>query len=299
MVTVEVVVYSHPCCVCVFYGSAATVSLLLETGDVLYDCGVTSAESIVSLVNDIGYECSLKEANTIQPPTNTMKVNTKPTYVLTIRGMTCASCVGSVERHLSSLPGVEHVTVNLITEEAVVRVNVSTSPDSSCPVTAESLVDAVSDLGYEASLKSSYGFDGDGTDGSNNNTPVSPTNSGDDLRASQLAQIRYYRNLLMFSSFFGIPVLIFAMVLSYVPAVKMALMKPIGNTQMEVFTLILWIPSTLVYVFIGRIFFKAAWSGLRHRIANMSLLVTLGTTAAYIVSLHYIPITIFAAAQKN
>lgn len=38
-------------------------------------------------------------------------------------------------------------------------------------------------------------------------------------------------------------------------------------------------------VYIGSVFYTAAWAGLRHRRANMSLLVALGTTAAYAYSL--------------
>jgi hypothetical protein len=38
-------------------------------------------------------------------------------------------------------------------------------------------------------------------------------------------------------------------------------------------------------VYIGRIFYSAAWAGLRHRSANMSLLVALGTTAAFAYSI--------------
>lgn len=37
---------------------------------------------------------------------------------LSVEGMTCASCVGRVERGLSSLPGLSDVAVNLATETA-------------------------------------------------------------------------------------------------------------------------------------------------------------------------------------
>ncbi len=38
-----------------------------------------------------------------------------------VEGMTCASCVGRVERALAKLNGVEHVAVNLATERATLR----------------------------------------------------------------------------------------------------------------------------------------------------------------------------------
>ena len=38
-----------------------------------------------------------------------------------VEGMTCASCVGRVERALEKLPGIEAASVNLATETAEVR----------------------------------------------------------------------------------------------------------------------------------------------------------------------------------
>ncbi|GFH12847.1 uncharacterized protein HaLaN_08609, partial [Haematococcus lacustris] len=43
--------------------------------------------------------------------------------------------------------------------------------------------------------------------------------------------------------------------------------------------------AALVQVWVGASFYRAAWAGVRHRAANMSLLVVLGTTAAFTYSL--------------
>ncbi len=61
---------------------------------------------------------------------------------LSIRGMTCASCVRAVERAVARVPGVSQVSVNLATEKARVTF------ESSVPVS--SLTAAVNDAGYEA-----------------------------------------------------------------------------------------------------------------------------------------------------
>lgn len=61
------------------------------------------------------------------------------TYTLPIEGMTCASCVGRVERALKRLPGVESASVNLATESATVQ--------AQCPLPA--LVSTVQAAGYE------------------------------------------------------------------------------------------------------------------------------------------------------
>ncbi len=48
---------------------------------------------------------------------------TAPTAAVTlpVQGMTCASCVGRVERALKKLPGVASVQVNLATESATLH----------------------------------------------------------------------------------------------------------------------------------------------------------------------------------
>ncbi len=59
-----------------------------------------------------------------------------------VQGMTCASCVGRVERGLSKVAGVEAASVNLATERASVRFDPAQTD-------ARSLVAKVRDVGYE------------------------------------------------------------------------------------------------------------------------------------------------------
>jgi P-type Cu+ transporter len=61
---------------------------------------------------------------------------------LPVRGMTCASCVGHVERELSGTPGVANVAVNLATEKATVAFDPSVA-------SIETLRAAVVEAGYE------------------------------------------------------------------------------------------------------------------------------------------------------
>jgi Cu+-exporting ATPase len=63
------------------------------------------------------------------------------THRLSVGGMTCASCVGRVERALRKLPGVRDVSVNLATEQAHVD-----APG----VQVEALTAAIEKAGYEA-----------------------------------------------------------------------------------------------------------------------------------------------------
>ncbi|HJH24552.1 MAG TPA: copper ion binding protein, partial [Paenalcaligenes hominis] len=61
-------------------------------------------------------------------------------HTLPIEGMSCASCVGRVDKALRGVAGVHEVTVNLVTEQAVVQ----TTPDT----TTAALIDAVTAAGY-------------------------------------------------------------------------------------------------------------------------------------------------------
>ena len=67
---------------------------------------------------------------------------TRQTLDLGIRGMTCARCVGRVERGLKKVEGVGEVVVNLATERATVQYD----PGLTTP---QVLLDKVRDVGYE------------------------------------------------------------------------------------------------------------------------------------------------------
>ena len=60
---------------------------------------------------------------------------------LRVTGMTCSSCVGTIERSLNKIPGVK-AAVNLATESAHVIAPLS--------VTEKELISAVSSAGYHA-----------------------------------------------------------------------------------------------------------------------------------------------------
>src|SRR5688500_4879372 len=66
---------------------------------------------------------------------------TDSTLRLQIEGMSCASCVGRVEKALRALPGVARAEVNLATEQAAVQAGADAQPP-------EALVAAVREAGY-------------------------------------------------------------------------------------------------------------------------------------------------------
>jgi len=64
------------------------------------------------------------------------------TVTLSVGGMTCASCVATVEKALARLPGVKTATVNFAIEKAIVEFDPKVSP-------VPELEKAVVDVGYE------------------------------------------------------------------------------------------------------------------------------------------------------
>ena len=75
-------------------------------------------------------------------------MTTLQTLQIPVRGMTCASCAGRVERGLLKVEGVEQAVINLLTNEAIVHLKQ--------PVALKDLIEAVEESGYQVPLQ---GFD--------------------------------------------------------------------------------------------------------------------------------------------
>ena len=82
---------------------------------------------------------------------STPKDSNPELFTLDIGGMTCASCVGRVEKALDKVPGIEAVTVNLATEQARIRLK----PGSETQI--EDVIAQVQKTGYEAKLSKPHG----------------------------------------------------------------------------------------------------------------------------------------------
>lgn len=167
----------------------------------------------------------------------------RQTLELSIDGMTCASCVGRVERALKKVPGVNSVSVNLANERAHVELLGQ--------VDAQTLLDAVSKAGYSASVWQAE-------------------RSQSDDQQKRLLRERW--------------ALICAIALA-LPLVAPMLLQPFGIHWM----LPAWAQfalATPVQFIFGARFYVAAWKAVRAGAGNMDLLVALGTSAGYGLSLY-------------
>ncbi|MCE0780803.1 heavy metal translocating P-type ATPase [Pseudomonas sp. NMI542_15] len=204
---------------------AEQVSVNLATEQARVQAPANSLPALVDAVREAGYSV----------PSRTVE--------LQIGGMTCASCVGRVERALGKLPGVEQVSVNLASERA--HLKVLEALDDSL------LIDAVQKAGYSASL---------------------PQTVKDEQNAAQ----RKLRNERL---------AVGAALLLALPLVLPMLVQPFGLHWM----LPAWaqfLLATPVQFILGARFYVAAWKAVRAGAGNMDLLVALGTSAGYGLSLY-------------
>ena len=161
-----------------------------------------------------------------------------------IGGMTCASCVARVERAIAKLPGVESVSVNLATESA--RVNWAASQTSEDEQTQQArLRRAVRDAGYEP------------------------------LAAEHLEQAPE-------GAWTGFMPVAMGLLLS-APLVLPMLGDALGQHWM-LSSLWQFVLATPVQFVLGARFYKAGWHALLAGSGNMDLLVALGTTAGWALS---------------
>ncbi|WP_102821948.1 heavy metal translocating P-type ATPase [Burkholderia pseudomallei] len=186
-------------------------------------------------------------------------------FELDIAGMTCASCVGRVEKALAQVPGVARATVNLATEKATVDADAETPT-----VDTARLIDAVKRAGYRASpaiAACAPASRATATADAAAARPASP--SADDRK---LAEARRERALVIASAVLTTPL-----------ALPM-FAAPFGVDAALPAWLQLALASIVQFGF-GARFYRAAWHALKARAGNMDLLVALGTSAAYGLSI--------------
>ena len=159
-----------------------------------------------------------------------------------IEGMTCASCVGRVEKALKAVAGVKEVSVNLATERATVNADASTL--------ATTLVAAVQKAGYSV-----------GEEPSVDQGAKTTKNNGEPWWPVALAAV------------LSLPLVLPMMAMLF------------GSD----WTINGWLQlalATPVQFWLGARFYRAGWKAVRAGAGNMDLLVALGTTAGYGLSVY-------------
>lgn len=172
------------------------------------------------------------------------------TIELPITGMTCAACVRNVERALKKPSGILDVNVNLATEKATVTYVPGLA-------NRRDLVAAVEKAGYGVLDLS--------------DAPVPE----DAERAARQAEIDRQQRLVLIGTLFSVPLVILSMTRDMV--MPMWLM---GAGWLVLFGLL----ATPVQFMLGKQYTVGAYKSLRNGTANMDVLITMGSWAAYLYS---------------
>src|ERR687894_822357 len=206
----------------------ASVNFAAEKASVSYEPTATSPDELIGVIQDAGYGADVREA----------------TFGVT--GMTCASCVGRVERALEKVPGVREASVNLATEKATVGYIAG-------EVEPRELEKAIEGAGYG----------------------VVRENEGSSVEDSHE---REYGKL---KADFLLAAALTALILLGSLPHMLGLMLPFPTGWLNLVLLLL---ATPVQFWAGWRFYRGAWGALKHWQANMNTLVVMGTSAAYLYS---------------
>ncbi|AZO81541.1 copper-translocating P-type ATPase [Bosea sp. Tri-39] len=209
----------------------------LATGKARVTLAGGSAEAVAEAIRGAGYEPGATD------------------ITLAISGMTCASCVGRVEKALRAVPGVLNAEVNLATERATVRI----ADGSITPA----LVAAVSVAGYEAK-------------------PLDEGRSDDgDAAARREAEQNALGRAVVVAALGTLPLL----VLEMGPHLSEAFHHWLyARVDAFVLKLIAFGLTTIVLFGPGLRFFLKGWPALMRAAPDMNALVMLGAGAAYAYS---------------
>ena len=168
-----------------------------------------------------------------------------------IQGMTCASCVGRVERKLRKIPGVDPA-VNLPLESARVIV-----PDG---VSDEQIVETINNAGYTAHLKN----------GPRTGAGTNASASGGGNHHSTPSMTGGFTDRIIYAAILGVPIFLISMFPSF---------------QFPNWGWVVAILTAPVAFWCAAPFHRAALINARHGSSTMDTLVSLGVVVAYFYSL--------------
>ena len=195
---------------------------------------------------------SQSERSLFNPAGTTVK-STESTRIIhvDIQGMTCASCVGRVERKLRKIPGVDPA-VNLPLESARVIV-----PES---VSDEQIVETINNAGYTAHLKN----------GPRAGAGTNASASGGGNQHSTPSMNGGFTDRIIYAAILGVPIFLISMFPAF---------------QFPNWGWVVAILTAPVAFWCAAPFHRAALINARHGSSTMDTLVSLGVVVAYFYSL--------------
>ncbi|EEY44681.1 copper-translocating P-type ATPase CopA [Vibrio mimicus] len=244
----------------------ADIAKLQVSKDQLSLVTTLTAEQVKALVAEVGYQAiEAEQESTLASAASIYEKkidtdaenssNTEPTEAssqtlsLLIKGMTCASCVASVEKALLSVEGVQSAQVNLAEQSALVKANFANP---------QPLLNAIQSAGYQAEIL---------------DDPAQQ-------QAKQQAQLdalqKEHKQSALLGIALGAPLMLWGVFGGNMMIRNNSDQMVWGGIGVICFALLLTA---------GRHFFINAWQALTHGRATMDTLVALGTGAAWFYSM--------------
>ncbi len=246
--------------------TAANVNLATEQATVTYDPKLVAMDDLLKKVSDTGYSATplaTMPAPVAPAPEAPETAPAERGVELNITGMTCASCVRRVERALSRTPGVTEANVNLATERATVTYQPGETR-------LEDLIAAVEKAGYGAEEIVEMSAPAPTTSVAVEAPAPAPViTATEQLAERRRLDLRHRRNKLAIGVALTVPVTI----------LSMFFMNAFPGEN--VLLLLLTAP---VWAWVGWDFHKTSLRVISHFGANMDVLVSLGSTAAFLMS---------------
>ncbi len=219
----------------------ARVNIANDSAVVTYDDSVISQDDVLKAIRNSGYEPRLE---------NHMK-----SISMHVKGMTCATCVNTVDRTVSKLKGVENVNVNISNDKLTFRYDPSV-------LKLSDVKKAVANAGYEAVLQADRGDEED----------------------PELAKMNTAKTRMVRSAILASVIMTLMMIQMFIVSVP----RPIYTSTVAV------LAFPIVFYF-GRHVHIAAYKSLKNLRPNMDVLVSMGSLPPYLIGLMgiFMPITTF------
>jgi len=224
-----------------------------------------SEQQVIDLVATLGYTASLDsieveeesspEIEQVEKQSNIKAAQVPPASIqlqMLIQGMTCASCVSSVEKALTNVEGIEKAQVNLAEQSALVFATQDTE------ALHQAIVQSVKQAGYQAEILQDA------------------ATQQEKQAAQQLAQQKRFKLDAIAGLVVGAPLMLWGVFGGNMM---------IRNTNDQLAWGSIGILCLLLLATAGKHFFTNAWLAATHKRATMDTLVALGTGAAWFYSM--------------
>ncbi|XP_056625431.1 copper-transporting ATPase 1 [Triplophysa dalaica] len=255
------------------------VALMASKAEVRYSPSITDPPSIAECIRELGFTATVMEDYD----------GSDGVLELVVRGMTCASCVHKIESNLMKQKGVVYASVALATNKAHIKYD----PEVTGP---RDVIRWIENMGFEAYL-------------------VKKDRTGSHLDHSQ--EIHQWRRSFLISLFFCVPVM---GMMTYMIIVdhkietshehnataedrekyhsSMFLERQLlpGLSIMNLISFLFCVPVQFIG---GRYFYVQAYKALKHRTANMDVLIVLATTIAFTYSVVILLVAMIEKAKVN